>query len=218
MTISMHRSWDLAKKHITDVVKNCRDSNDLMPHLEKCLSWGLKLKASAGCALKISLYGHDIDRAFKGRIRREDYTNYDEYKIQHALHSANYLVEYLTKINSDARLVSEVGILVKHHENEFVGGIEGLVYSDLRFLRDADSISFFDDSNAIIKYAVNHGIADTRAKIKYMNDKLTKKARARPEVMVIYQNAIRQINKMQQDLTLNQQQTKASPSTLENFL
>ena len=164
-----------------------------MDHLEKCLEWGLKLKSSAGCALKISLYGHDIERAFNDRAEKKNFINYSEYKKQHSLNSANYLMDYLKKIDSQETLIKEVDTLVRYHDIGYVTGLEQELYKDLRILRDADAITLFDDRQAIEHYIRVNGIDNAEAKMRFMFRKLSQRARSRPEITDIYKQAIQKV-------------------------
>ena len=192
MPIPMNESWRLTKKYIDDTLAKTPNSKELIlvPHLEKCLNWGLKLCNSAGCALKITLYGHDIERAFNNRVQKKDFSSYTVYKKQHSMNSAVKLTDYLTKIGSDKVLVNEVYELVKYHDVGYVTGMKKHLYSDLRFLRDADAISFLDDSNAIEIYISQNGLKNTEEKMKFMFGKLSRQARARPEVVKLYQKCM----------------------------
>ncbi len=196
MSIPMSASWQYAKKYIDEMLAITPKAKELIlvPHLEKCLEWGLKLNKYARCALKISLYGHDIERAFADRALKENYKgDYKTYKKQHSLNSANKLAECLSKIDSNKTLVSEVYTLTKYHDVGFVVGLEKHLYSDLRLLRDADAISFLDDKDAIETYIAQNGIDKTKEKMRFMFNKLSKKARGRPEVGRLYENCMKLI-------------------------
>lgn len=206
MTISMNQSWQLTKNHISDILKDCKNAKELflVPHLESCLEWGLKLKPGAGCALKISLYGHDIERAFKNRANRRDYSIYRLYKQQHSINSANYLTKYLIKVYSAETLINEVSTLVRYHDVGYPTNLEKSLYKGLRVLRDADTIALFEDKEAIKYYIKVNGIDYTEAKIRFMYGKFTRQARERPEVVALYKQAVKIISEERKKSTLDE--------------
>ncbi|MEE9168544.1 MAG: DUF4202 family protein [bacterium] len=106
-------------------------------HSKNTREWVLKLKPEADMALQIAALGHDIERSIRERkIRREDYSNYDQFKKAHSQNSAKVLNEILSKYDINKTIISKVTDLVMCHE--FGGNPEANI------LKDADSISYFD--------------------------------------------------------------------------
>jgi hypothetical protein len=125
--------------------------------------WVLRLKPNASIELQIAALGHDIDRTNDlRRIRSENYEDYEEYKKEHALLSAEILGDELIKHGIDLELVDKVKRIVEKHE---VGGDEE---SDI--LKVADSLSFFEDN--IELYYRTRGRDRTKFKIKFMYERL----------------------------------------------
>ena len=68
------------KKKILEIIKRSSTPEDPI-HAKNTLEWMIKLEPQADEALKISALGHDIERAIsKRKIKRENYTNYEEFK------------------------------------------------------------------------------------------------------------------------------------------
>ena len=106
-------------------------------HSKDTLRWLLKLDPAADQALQIAALGHDIERAIDSqKIRREDFTDYDDFKAAHAFNSATILKKIMLECGvENPSMVKRVFALVLRHET---GGDPG---SDL--LKDADSLSYF---------------------------------------------------------------------------
>ena len=129
------RDFKNIKNYLLQIISKSPIPEDL-PHAENTLYWLLRIYPEADLALKIAAIGHDIERAFPNRVKKEDYDNYDEYKKAHALHSAEILKKILLKFNLSDSIISKVYNCVKNHEHG------GDFYSNI--LKDADSLSFFD--------------------------------------------------------------------------
>lgn len=105
-------------------------------HAENTLMWLLKLNPHADEALRIAALGHDIERALEERrLRKKDFTDFEEFKAAHARNSADILRDIMNECNVPEALATEIWRLVVHHETG------GDLRSDL--LKDADSLSFF---------------------------------------------------------------------------
>ena len=145
-------NMDCVKKKIAEIIKKSPVSEDPI-HSKNTLEWLLKLKPDADEALKIAALGHDIERAIeKRKVRREDYTNYDEFKDAHASNSAKVLTEIMEECKIDKKLADDIFFLVCHHET---GGSKRV-----DILRDADSISFFQVN--LPDYFIRNGVKETR--------------------------------------------------------
>ncbi len=107
-------------------------------HSTNTLEWLLKFEPDAGEALQLAALGHDIDRAVEAsKVLRADFFDYDDFKMAHARHSAEMLLEILQQCGVEDRpLADELYRLVCVHE------VGGDACSDL--LVDADSLSYFD--------------------------------------------------------------------------
>jgi hypothetical protein len=106
-------------------------------HSKNTRAWVLRLKPEADIALQIAALGHDIERSIKElKIKRKNYTDYNEFKMAHARNSAKVLDDLLSKYDLNETIRYKVSNLVSHHE--FGGNPEANI------LKDADSISYFD--------------------------------------------------------------------------
>jgi len=124
------------KRRIEETVERSRVPEDPL-HARNTLEWLLKLKSDADLALQIAALGHDIERAVEERkVRRENFSDYEEFKKAHALNSARILEEIMKECGVDEDLINDVVDLVKKHE---WGGDER---ADLLMI--ADTLSFFE--------------------------------------------------------------------------
>jgi hypothetical protein len=159
--------FDLVSEEIKSITKNAKDKTEY-DHSQSVWQWVLKLKPDADIALQIAALGHDIDRSFENRrIKRQDFADYNEYKKQHALLSAQIMGEMLRAHNFDQPTIDKVKYLIENHE---VGG-EG----DVEILKEADSLTFFSNFS---HYRQTHTQEQTIEKIKYMYDRLNYKAKS----------------------------------------
>ncbi len=106
-------------------------------HSKNTKRWVLKLKPEADIALQLAALGHDIERSVTvKKIKRENYTDYNEFKKAHSQNSAKVMNEILSRYNINPTIIDKVTNLVICHE--FGGNPEANI------LKDADSISYFD--------------------------------------------------------------------------
>ena len=160
------KSFEEIKKEIINIIKNSPIPEDPY-HAENTLYWLLKIYPQADIALKISAVGHDIERAFSNRVKRENFNNYDEFKKAHAEHSAKILKKILLKFYLADSIINKVYNIVKNHEHG------GDFYSDI--LKDADSLSFFDVN--IEFYYKREGFEKTLERAKWGYKRLSKRAK-----------------------------------------
>ncbi len=125
-----------AKQNIRAIIsKSCVPEDSL--HSENVLKWIIKLKSDADEALQIAAIAHDIDRADgHKKVKRNNFLDYNKFKLEHAKNSANILKGILIKCDVKQSIIDESCRLVEQHE------VGGDLRSDL--LKDADSISFFE--------------------------------------------------------------------------
>lgn len=162
-------------------------------HFKDTVKWIKRLKPDADEALCIAAVAHDIERAF----RKEDMP---EKRKSVGLHSALYfrpheergaeiIAEFLRKENAGQKLIERVKMLVSRHEE---GGNK-----DQNLLKDADSISFFEDNVPYFlsntKIAEVGGKERTKAKIKWMYKRITSK-KAKQIAKQWYEDAVKKLN------------------------
>lgn len=135
-------------------------------HGENTLKWVLVIKPEASMALQIAALGHDIERSRHDRYKNEDFTDHSEYKRLHSEKSAEVLGQLLRGSGIGDTVIEEVEELVRLHE---VGGTE-----DADVLRDADSISFFD--NNLDFYIGYKGLEGAKVQVEYKFSRCSKRA------------------------------------------
>lgn len=159
------------KKEIERIINNSY-SNTELSHARGTLKWVLKIKTNADEALQIASLAHDIERGGKEKRiitkkidNNENFSDYDIKKKKHATKSAKIIAELLEIFDVKKEIIKRVKYLVKNHE---IGGDE-----DANILRDADSLSYFEDNfDAYFKY---YGKEKTKHKIDYMYNRISEK-------------------------------------------
>lgn len=139
-------------------------------HSKSTKKWVLNLKPDADEALQIAALAHDIERGFSTPEEdkaKEDFSRYEELKMEHSKRSADIICDILKKYDFEDSFIKRVRYLVEHHE---FGGDED---SDL--LKDADSISFFEEN--LKGYFKKFGEEKTISKIKFMFDRMSERAK-----------------------------------------
>lgn len=124
------------KQEIREIIAGSSVPEDPL-HAENTVQWVKKLKPNADEALIIAALGHDIERAIEDRkVKRSQFSDYDEFKEAHALNSARIIREIMLSHGVERQLIDEVYRLVRFHEKG------GDPRTDV--LKDADALSFFE--------------------------------------------------------------------------
>jgi len=155
--------------------------------------WIKKLKPDADEALLIAAVAHDINRSsIKGR--KEDLKLVKESKKggldkrflrRHQKQSAEIIGEFLEKQRADKKLIKRVKMLVSKHEE---GGNR-----DQNLLKDADSLSFFENNiDRILEMIPEMGEKKIREKIDWMYNRITSR-KAKQIAKPYYQKAIKKL-------------------------
>jgi len=138
-------------------------------HSKNTREWILKLKPEADIALQIAALGHDIERSIeKRKIKRKNFTDYDEFKKAHSQNSIIVLCEIFSRHKINQQFIEKVTNLVMLHE--FGGTMEANI------LKDADSISFFDINLPF--YFQRNSVRETSFRMKWGYKKLSKVAKS----------------------------------------
>lgn len=160
--------FNLIKKEIENILPNSPFEAELI-HSKLVLKWVCKLNPNADEALKIAALSHDIDRAITG-ITEKDLKNYskiNEFKKEHSIRSAKFIGDILKKYNYSSKMINKIKHLVENHES---GGDK-----ETTFLTEADSLAYFEYN--IPSYLKRNGQERTKEKIKFMYNRLSKKAK-----------------------------------------
>jgi hypothetical protein len=149
------------ERYVIDKFTEAGDGEGI-EHFLRTVHWLKKLKPDADEALLIAAVAHDIERAFRNHETYDKIKNSEkgfkseEHLTHHQEGSARIIAEYLEEMGADQGMVERVRMLVSKHE---VGGNE-----DQNLLKDADSISFFENN---VKYFVVRKVNETgKEKVK----------------------------------------------------
>lgn len=102
-------------------------------HYKRTVFWIKKLEPNATEALLIAAYAHDIERWFRNpkNARKID-------KREHQEKGAKIISNFLNRLSADKTLINKVCYFIRNHET---GGTP-----ETNILKDADSISFFENN------------------------------------------------------------------------
>ncbi|MBI2631520.1 DUF4202 family protein [Candidatus Pacearchaeota archaeon] len=166
-----------------------------MVHFKRTVYWVKQLKPDADEAMLIAAIAHDIERAFREEgskqmqrikssgMKDEDFLKYHQEK------GAEIIEEFLIKNNANLKLVERVKTLISKHE---VGGSD-----DENILKDADSISFFENNvdHFLTEYVSKLGKEKIKEKFDWMFNRITSN-NAKKIAKPWYNNGINNLNKL----------------------
>jgi len=161
----INQKYKKAKKEIDNLTKHSSSTIEYS-HSQSVLKWLLKLKPNADIALRISALGHDIDRSYGQPVKRDNFKTYNEFKMKHAARSAQILRSILEKLDFPNEIIEKVIYLVENHEV----GQEG----DVKILKEADSLSFFENN---LEHYMETRPGYIKDKIKFMYSRLSPEAK-----------------------------------------
>ena len=158
------------------VVKSFTDVGDErgIKHFLRTVHWIKELRPDADEAMQIAAVAHDIERAY-----REKETVYDVFKkkgfqdkdflTNHQEKGAKIIFDFLHEQGASNELIERVRMLISKHE---VGG-----NNDQNTLKDADSISFFENNamhfvDVMVKKIGNNQVKE---KFDWMFNRITSK-------------------------------------------
>jgi len=185
---------DLYKKteeFIKDVFTRAGKQNGIT-HLVRTADWVKKLKPNASEALLIAAVAHDVERAFRKPGYEEFYEiskdgfAAEEHLKHHQERGAEIIGKFLEEQDVDSKLIEEVQNLVVKHE---IGGNE-----DENLLKDADSISFFENNIEyfIVNLVPKVGVEKVEDKFNWMFNRISS-AEAKEIVYPWYKDAIKRL-------------------------
>jgi hypothetical protein len=161
-------------------------------HFLRTVHWVKKLKPDADEALLIAAVAHDIERAFRkhetyDKIKKsEKGFRSDEHLTHHQKEGARIISEYLEQIGADKKTIERVRMLVSMHE---VGGND-----DQNLLKDADSVSFFENNGGyfVAKRVEDTGKGKVKDKFDRMYNRMTSE-RAKALARQLYGEALKKL-------------------------
>ncbi len=184
----MTKLFDEVKRFVKESFERC-GYREHIKHLERTVYWVKKLKPNADEALLIAAFSHDIGTAYRWKkIQKELYqTNFTDKELieRHQKECARIIKEFLEKHGANSEIIDRVKMLVSKHEE---GG-----NTDQNLLKDADSISFFENNIPIfLNMAKKIGKEKVKQKFDWMYNRITSK-RARRIVKKWYDKAIKDL-------------------------
>jgi len=183
--------FDQVARKIEAIIAKSKVPEDPI-HSKNTLKWLLKLKPDADDALKIAALGHDIDRAVETKVLRENFDNYDEFKAQHAHHSAEIMRNIMLEVQFEENVINNVYHLICQHE------IGGDPRSDL--IKDADSISFFDVNLPL--YFQRNDWEESKRRCIWGFKRLSNKMKEEAKMMAFENEELRKLVKLAYELAL----------------
>jgi hypothetical protein len=190
----MGKIYDRVEQFVIDSFNNSGDNRGVK-HLQRTAYWVKQLRQDANEALLVSAVAHDIERGFRNNqnyafikddpkgFKSEGHLNY------HQEEGARILTKYLQQIEVEKDFIEQVKMLVSKHE---VGGND-----DQNLLKDADSISFFENNidHFLTNKVLETGKDKVMEKFNWMYERITS-PKAKEIVRDWYQDAIKRLNSL----------------------
>jgi len=158
-------------------------------HFERTVYWVQQLKPDADEALLIATIAHDIERAFgdpgHSEIAEKGFRD-EKYLTYHQERGAEIIADFLQQQSADEKLIKRVKMLISKHE---VGGD-----IDQDVLRDADSVSFFENNadHFVTQFAPKFGKEKVKDKFNWMFNRISDE-KAKKIALPWYKEAIKQL-------------------------
>ena len=175
------------KNYINKCVQNS-DPRNFVEHSCDVEKWVQRMDCNVSVKVKIAALMHDVERAFAVDRKRDVGRSYSDYKEEHAERSTQIVENFLGDLNIKPKFLEDILCLVRCHE---VGLSEDhLLYKEMCVLKDADAISFFEESN-FDKYLEIWGKEVAVKKIDYSFQRLTERGKslAKP----LYESACKKV-------------------------
>lgn len=184
--------YEKVEKDIADLYQQA-GMEPILLHSRRTVFWLLELKPDANEALKIAAMAHDIERASPHRpldhMVADSPKGYldPEFLRRHCEKGAKIIGELMEGLKADHQIIERVKFLVAGHE--FSGTNEQNV------LKDADSVSFFENNveRFLQLKAKNFGKEKVRAKLEWMYNRITSETDGRI-VEPWYQGALERLD------------------------
>lgn len=188
----MEQIYNLVEQFVIDSFNKAGDTHG-GKHLQRTAHWVKQLKPDADEALLVSAVAHDIERGFRNNqnysaIKTKGFKS-DEHLTHHQEEGAKIIADYLKQIGVDQTFIDRVVMLVSKHE---VGGND-----DQNLLKDADSISFFENNidHFLTSKVLETGKDKVKEKFIWMYSRITS-PKAKEIVYKWYSEAISKLDKI----------------------
>lgn len=182
--------YNQAEQFVFDSFNKIDKSNQLQ-HFIRTVHWLKVLSPDADEALLVAAIAHDIERGFRQKDVLEKkhtvgYTDLD-FLRPHEERGAEIIGDFLKHLNVDANFIERVKMLVSRHEE---GGND-----DQNLLKDADSVSFFENNVSLFldKKSLEVGKEKVKQKFDWMFNRITSE-KAKQIAQPFYEEAIRSLN------------------------
>lgn len=174
------------------VKKSFAGQDGQIKHFDRTVYWIKQLYPQADEAMLIAAMSHDIERAYRTReqLQTKDkvgFTNPAFFR-PHEEKGAEIIAAFLKKEGADAKMIERVKMLISRHEE---GGND-----DQNLLKDADSVSFFEN-NVYIFFAKlkEDGKKKVKDKFDWMFNRISS-PKAKKIAKVWYDHSIKDLEKM----------------------
>jgi len=182
--------YNQTKKFVIDSF-NQAGKPDQIKHLLRTAYWLKKLRPSADEALLVSAIAHDIERAFRQKdmlkkLAESGSTNIGFYRL-HEERGVEIMADFLIKQKVNSDFIKKVKGLISRHEE---GGND-----DQNLLKDADSVSFFENNACFfIDKAIEEDKKQrTKQKFDWMFNRITSE-KAKQIARPLYKKAVKALN------------------------
>ena len=166
------------------------DEDKQIKHFIRTVYWIKQLKSDADEALLISAVAHDIERAFRKsdvmpKVQKGGFMDKGFLRL-HEERGAEIIGNFLGEQNANHKIIDKVKMLVSKHEE---GG-----NNEQNLLKDADSISFFENNAPMfLTKKVNEvGKEKVKEKFDWMFNRITSK-KAKELAMDWYKKAVKDL-------------------------
>ena len=167
----MSKLYNKAEQFVIDSFNNI-DKPHQIKHFIRTAYWVKQLEPNSDEALLIAAVAHDIERAFRQKdiLEKKYLVNELEFLRPHEERGAEIIAKFLKKEGAKKELINKIKMLVSRHEE---GG-----NTDQNLLKDADSISFFENN---VKFFFEgellklFGKENVKKKLDWMYNRITSK-------------------------------------------
>ncbi len=159
--------FEKAKFAIAQIISHSKTEED-PTHSINAHHWLLQLNPKSDEILQLAILAHDIERATPDRLTKDQFANYNQYKLAHATKGGHIAAQIALESGYNKEESERLANIIKLAEFESPD-------PDISLVCDADSISYFD--NNVGFYLRRSGPVATQKKIKFMYSRASKRAK-----------------------------------------